>query len=51
VRVLHYGPGGQPVIALAFAAPQNVRTAGEPVWLAGFPAPLAYEPIAPADHL
>src|SRR5207247_7279780 len=41
--------GGQRIIPLTFAAPQNLRPVGEAVGFAGFAAPAADKPVAPAD--
>jgi hypothetical protein len=38
-------------IPLTFAAPQNLPPVGEAVGIAGFAAPSADEPVAPADGL
>src|SRR6202790_5272201 len=46
---LHAGAGRQRIIPLTFAAPQNLRPVGEAVGFAGFAAPSADEPVAPAD--
>src|SRR6516162_2767281 len=46
---LHDRAGRQRVIPLTFAAPENVRPVGKAVGLAGFAAPSADEPVAPAD--
>ena len=46
---LHDRAGGQRIIPLTLAAPQNLRPVGEAVGLAGFAAPSADEPGAPAD--
>src|ERR1700682_5626308 len=46
---LHDSAGRQRIIPLTFAAPQNLRPVGEAVGFAGFSAPSADEPVAPAD--
>src|SRR5258705_11615751 len=46
---LHDSAGRQRIIPLTFAAPQNLRPVGEAVGFAGFAAPSADEPVAPAD--
>src|SRR5256712_6477880 len=46
---LHDRVGGQRIIPLTVAAPQNLRPVGEAVGFAGFAAPSADEPVAPAD--
>src|ERR1700738_2023574 len=46
---LHDRAGRQSIIPLTLAAPQNLRPVGEAVGLAGFAAPSADEPVAPAD--
>src|SRR6516165_2437959 len=46
---LHDRASRQRVIPLTVAAPQNVRPIGEAVGFAGFAAPSADKPIAPAD--
>ena len=46
---LHDRAGGQRIIPLTLAAPQNLQPVGEAVGLAGFAAPSADEPVAPAD--
>src|SRR5438477_9036852 len=46
---LHDRAGGQRIIPLTFAASQNLRPVGEAVGVAGFAAPSADEPVAPAD--
>src|ERR1700726_136912 len=46
---LHDSAGRQRIIPLTFAAPQNLRPVGEAVGFAGFAAPFADEPVAPAD--
>src|SRR5271170_1366943 len=46
---LHDRAGRQRIIPLTFAAPQNLRPVGEAVGFAGFAAPSADEPVAPAD--
>src|SRR3982074_3901970 len=38
---LHDGAGGQRIITLTFAAPQNLLPVGEAIGFAGFPAPSA----------
>src|SRR6516225_1808625 len=48
---LHDRAGCQRVIPLTFAAPQNLRSVGKAVGLAGFTAPSADKPIAPSDRL
>src|SRR6476646_4426616 len=47
---LHDRAGRQRIIPLTFAAPQNLRPVGEAVGFAGFAAPFADEPVAPADR-
>src|ERR1700730_11943732 len=46
---LHDRAGRQRIIPLTFAAPQNLRPVGEAVGFAGFAAPSADDPVAPAD--
>src|SRR6266851_2677792 len=46
---LHDRASSQRVIPLTFAAPQNLQPVGEAVGFAGFAAPSAHEPLAPAD--
>src|SRR5215469_5111820 len=48
---LHDRAGRQRVIPLTFAAPQNLRSVGKAVGFAGFTAPPADKPVAPADGL
>src|SRR5713101_4203301 len=48
---LHDRASSQRVIPLTFAAPQNLQPVGEAVGFAGFAAPSAHEPLAPADWL
>src|SRR5438552_8894671 len=46
---LHDSAGRQRIIPLTFAAPQILRPVGEAIGFAGFAAPSADEPVAPAD--
>src|ERR1700719_1178119 len=46
---LHDSAGRPALISLTFSAPQNLRPVGEAVGFAGFAAPFADEPVAPAD--
>src|SRR6201998_478428 len=46
---LHDRARRQSILPLTLAAPQNLRPVGEAVGCAGFAAPFADEPVAPAD--